>query len=154
MPWRQQDRHLRTAAGEVHHLVAIGSAWTWTALDAKTKLVPCWMVGPRDAGSSKDVPGQSGITIAKRVQLTSDRRKQYRETRSRSDRPVALSSQRRRSEWSIAGVDDLRAPIQLDARLRPLLVPQCAHWVHIGCAARGSVCSCKSDNQDHTDSGC
>ena len=23
--------------------------WTWTAIDTDTKLVPCWMVGPRDA---------------------------------------------------------------------------------------------------------
>src|SRR6266487_6085274 len=28
----------------------IGSVWTWTAIDADTKLVPCWMVGPRDGG--------------------------------------------------------------------------------------------------------
>src|SRR5260370_41269494 len=25
-----------------------GDIWTWTALDAKTKLVPCWFVGTRD----------------------------------------------------------------------------------------------------------
>jgi IS1 family transposase len=23
--------------------------WTWTALDAETKLIPCWFVGQRDA---------------------------------------------------------------------------------------------------------
>ncbi len=26
-----------------------GDVWTWTALDAETKLVPCWYVGSRDA---------------------------------------------------------------------------------------------------------
>src|SRR6059036_4119193 len=25
-----------------------GDVWTWTALDAQTKLVPCWYVGTRD----------------------------------------------------------------------------------------------------------
>ena len=28
----------------------IGDCWTWTALDAETKLIPCWFVGQRDAG--------------------------------------------------------------------------------------------------------
>src|SRR6266581_7657372 len=27
-----------------------GDVWTWVALDADTKLVPCWLVGKRDAG--------------------------------------------------------------------------------------------------------
>ena len=27
-----------------------GDVWTWTAIDAETKLVPCWYVGNRDAG--------------------------------------------------------------------------------------------------------
>lgn len=26
-----------------------GDVWTWTAIDADTKLIPCWMVGQRDA---------------------------------------------------------------------------------------------------------
>ena len=28
----------------------VGSVWTWTAIDADTKLIPCWMIGTRDAG--------------------------------------------------------------------------------------------------------
>jgi hypothetical protein len=27
-----------------------GDVWTWTAIDADTKLVPSWLVGSRDAG--------------------------------------------------------------------------------------------------------
>jgi hypothetical protein len=27
-----------------------GDVWTWVALDADTKLVPCWFIGNRDAG--------------------------------------------------------------------------------------------------------
>src|SRR3982751_4135887 len=26
-----------------------GDVWTWVALDADTKLVPCWFIGPRHA---------------------------------------------------------------------------------------------------------
>ena len=31
-----------------------GDAWTWVALDADKKLVPCWLVGGRDAGCAYD----------------------------------------------------------------------------------------------------
>lgn len=31
-----------------------GDVWTWVALDADTKLVPCWHVGGRDAGSAHE----------------------------------------------------------------------------------------------------
>jgi hypothetical protein len=31
-----------------------GDVWTWTALDADTKLVPSWLVGSRDAGFAMD----------------------------------------------------------------------------------------------------
>ena len=30
----------------------VGDAWTWTAIDADTKLVPCWFVGTRDGGAA------------------------------------------------------------------------------------------------------
>jgi len=29
-----------------------GDVWTWTAIDAQTKLVPCWRVGKRDGAES------------------------------------------------------------------------------------------------------
>ena len=29
-----------------------GDVWTWVAIDADTKLVPCWLVGPRNAGAA------------------------------------------------------------------------------------------------------
>ena len=29
-----------------------GDTWTWTALDADSKLIVSWLVGPRDAGSA------------------------------------------------------------------------------------------------------
>ena len=30
-----------------------GDVWTWTAIDAETKLVPSWMIGMRDATAAK-----------------------------------------------------------------------------------------------------
>ncbi len=30
-----------------------GDVWTWTAIDAETKLIPCWMIGNRDANAAR-----------------------------------------------------------------------------------------------------
>ena len=34
---------------EPRHLMGVGDAYTWVAIDADTKLVPSWLVGKRDA---------------------------------------------------------------------------------------------------------
>ncbi len=55
----------------------IGSVWTWVALDAETKLVPCWMVGPRDAAAATEFMQDLAGRLACRVQLTTDGHKAY-----------------------------------------------------------------------------
>jgi len=49
-----------------------GDVYTWVAIDADTKLVPCWLVGKRDKAFAnafiKDLAGR----MAGRIQLTSD----------------------------------------------------------------------------------
>jgi len=49
-----------------------GDAWTWTAIDADTKLVPCWFVGPRNADSAYHFMHDLAGRLAHRVQLTTD----------------------------------------------------------------------------------
>ena len=49
-----------------------GDTWTWTAIDADTKLVPCWLVGGRDAGYATEFLQNLAGRLAHRVQLTSD----------------------------------------------------------------------------------
>jgi len=56
-----------------------GDAWTWTALDAKTKLVPCWYVGTRDGGAAYHFIHDLKGRLANRVQLTTDGHKAYLE---------------------------------------------------------------------------
>ena len=56
-----------------------GDVWTWTAIDADTKLVPSWWVGARDADTAKQFIGDLAGRIANRVQLTSDGHKAYLE---------------------------------------------------------------------------
>src|SRR5712692_8716747 len=54
-----------------------GDVWTWTAIDADTKLIPCWMLGPRDASAARDFMADLAARLAHRVQLTTDGLKAY-----------------------------------------------------------------------------
>ena len=54
-----------------------GDAWTWVALDADTKLVPCWYVGQRDASAAMFFIHDLKNRLANRVQLTTDGNKCY-----------------------------------------------------------------------------
>ena len=49
-----------------------GDTWTWTAIDADSKLIVSWLVGPRDAGSAYTFVNDLADRLATRVQLTSD----------------------------------------------------------------------------------
>ena len=37
---------------ELQGTFGLGDVYTWTAIDAETKLIPCWHVGTRDAESA------------------------------------------------------------------------------------------------------
>lgn len=50
----------------------IGDTWTWVAIDAKSKLIPCWHVGTRDAVSAFRFINDLAGRLANRVQMTSD----------------------------------------------------------------------------------
>ena len=54
-----------------------GDAWTWTAIDADTNLVPCWLVGDRSPEAARDFIEDLAGRLANRIQLTSDGLKLY-----------------------------------------------------------------------------
>jgi len=49
-----------------------GDVWTWTALDADSKLIISWMVGDRDAEAASLFISDLKNRLASRVQLTTD----------------------------------------------------------------------------------
>jgi IS1 family transposase len=49
-----------------------GDVWTWTAIDADSKLVPCWHVGNRDAQSADIFMRDVASRLANPIQLTTD----------------------------------------------------------------------------------
>ena len=57
-----------------------GDAWTWIALCADTRLVPCWMIGPRDAGGGYDFMQDLASRMTNRIQLATDGHKVCVET--------------------------------------------------------------------------
>ncbi len=54
-----------------------GDVWLWAAIDADTKLVPCWLVGPRTPSAARDFIEDLSGRLANRIQLTTDGLKLY-----------------------------------------------------------------------------
>src|SRR6266480_5162980 len=64
-----KEKNVRTAKAAPE---GAGDVWTWTAIDADTKLVAAWMLGPRDGGIAHDFMLDLAGRLANRVQLTTD----------------------------------------------------------------------------------
>jgi IS1 family transposase len=56
-----------------------GDAWTWAAIDADSKLIPCWIIGPRDGVTAQLFVRDLAERMSRRIQLTSDGLKAYLE---------------------------------------------------------------------------
>ena len=59
--------------------VAYGDVWTWTGLDAESKLIVSWMVGGRDGDYAMGLMDDLRNRLANRVQLTTDGHRAYLE---------------------------------------------------------------------------
>lgn len=57
----------------------LGSVWTWTALDADTKLIVSYMLGDRGASTAQTFMRDVARRIANRIQLTTDGHRVYAE---------------------------------------------------------------------------
>lgn len=55
----------------------VGDAWTWTAIDADSKLIVSWFIGSRDADSAYDFLSDVAGRLKYRIQLTSDAYRVY-----------------------------------------------------------------------------
>ena len=56
-----------------------GSVWTWTAIDADTKLIVSYMLGDRGAATAQSFMRDVAGRIANRIQLTTDGHRVYAE---------------------------------------------------------------------------
>jgi IS1 family transposase len=62
---------------EIAELQIAGDVWTWAAIDADTKLIPCWTLGKRDAETAESFVSDLASRLADRIQLTSDALRAY-----------------------------------------------------------------------------
>lgn len=67
----------KNVAPERQGVLGYGDVWTWTAIDAETKLVPCWLVGKRDAEYAGIFIRDLARRLAHHVQLTTDGHRPY-----------------------------------------------------------------------------
>lgn len=51
---------------------AVGDAWTWTAIDADSKLIISWLVGHRDAETANEFMYNVASRLKNRVQMSTD----------------------------------------------------------------------------------
>jgi len=56
-----------------------GDVWTWVAICADTKLVPCWLVADRSAAAAHAFIHNLSTRVASRIQLTTDGHRAYLE---------------------------------------------------------------------------
>lgn len=61
-----------------------GDVWLWVAIDAETKLVPCWQLGDRSAKTAIGFVRDLANRLSSRVQLTSDGHRVYVEAVERA----------------------------------------------------------------------
>ncbi|GBE43305.1 IS1 transposase [bacterium BMS3Bbin10] len=69
-------RNVPTAKAAVE---GAGDAWTWTALDADSKMIISYLVGGRDSESALEFMDDVASRLANRVQMTTDGHKTYLE---------------------------------------------------------------------------
>jgi hypothetical protein len=88
-----------------------GDCWTWTAICADTKIVPCWHVGTRDADAAFLFMEDLASRLAHRVQLWTDGLNPYVQAVEKAFGWIAWTTRC----WSNS-VDSLRV---VGARVRP-----------------------------------
>jgi len=54
-----------------------GDTWTFTGICADSKLIPCWLIGPRDGVTARIFINDLAARLANRIQLTTDGHSMY-----------------------------------------------------------------------------
>jgi IS1 family transposase len=54
-----------------------GDTWTFTGICADTKLIPCWLIGPRDGVTARIFVNDLATRLTNRIQLTTDGHSMY-----------------------------------------------------------------------------
>ena len=77
--WSFVGAKQRNVPADQQEEFGIGDVWTWTAIDADTKLVAAWMVGNRDGDAAKVFIADLAARLKNRIQLSTDGHRMYLE---------------------------------------------------------------------------
>jgi hypothetical protein len=77
--WSFTAAKQKNVSGMKKPVAGAGDTWTWTALDADSKLIVSWLVGGRDSDYAIAFMDDLRDRLANRVQLTSDGHRAYLE---------------------------------------------------------------------------
>jgi IS1 family transposase len=77
--WSFTAAKQKNVPGMKNPVAGAGDTWTWTALDADSKLIVTWLVGGRDSDYAIAFMDDLRDRLANRVQLTSDGHRAYLE---------------------------------------------------------------------------
>jgi IS1 family transposase len=75
--WSFVGKKDKMLSADEKNTFGIGSVWTWTCIDADTKLIPSWLVSTRDSGAAFEFMSDVASRMRSRVQLTTDSHKPY-----------------------------------------------------------------------------
>lgn len=75
--WSFVGMKQKTAKKQGHRGFGIGDVWTWTAIDADSKLMVSWLLSTRDAGAAFEFMTDVASRLSGRVQLTTDGHSAY-----------------------------------------------------------------------------
>jgi IS1 family transposase len=67
----------KNVKAEMKGVFGLGDVWTWTAIEASSKLIVSYMIGLRDGGYATEFMRDVASRIVNRVQLTTDGLKSY-----------------------------------------------------------------------------
>ncbi|HUO89277.1 MAG TPA: IS1 family transposase [Rhizomicrobium sp.] len=77
--WSFVGMKAKNVPDDLRGVFGYGDVYTWTAIDADTKLMPCWHLGGRDGVSAQVFMKDLASRLSHRVQLTTDGNKAYLE---------------------------------------------------------------------------
>lgn len=77
--WSFIGSKAKNVSPEKEGIFGYGDVWTWVSMDADTKLVPCWLIGPRNAEAANEFMNDLTGRLANKVQLATDGHRPYLE---------------------------------------------------------------------------
>ena len=75
--WSFVEMKEKQARAKAERPAQVGDTWTWTGIDADSKLIISWFVGSRDADAAWAFMQDLSNRLANRVQLTTDGHRAY-----------------------------------------------------------------------------